>query len=354
MYKVRKLGTIFKKLDESKHFYDDTKIISSITSKNHKDHLKLILSRVFDFNFEGVDVDEIEKMKLKLCLLNKYKIITNFLNSRYDKPKVRANFINTIMTIMRLFDLHVDKKKPKIEFYDKGLKKDVMTHPFIPSYQKYLDYVSCIYKKIKDEKSEQIEKGGKNTMKNFITDSEIDSLIDNHLKKFNNTKKLKHLQDTIIIMLFTKQNPLRLDFNDMIMSYDYEKDLKKYGDKYNYVDLTNGFFYILNYKTSSIKSGIIKEAISEELKKHIIVLFENRNYKDNLPIMLLDNNNEPMTAHYLGIKLKRLTGCSANDYRHRAMTGDDVDEFVKEYRKMEMKAKQMGTSIKMLINNYHS
>ena len=155
-------------------------------------------------------------------------------------------------------------------------------------------------------------------------------------------------------MLFTKQNPLRLDFNDMIITKDYDKDFKLYGDKYNYVDLTNNVFQIINFKTSFMNKDTIERLLNEELKHYITILFNNRKYDNKPPILLLDNNDEPMTAHYLGIKLKRLTGCSVNDFRHKTMTGGDIDDFVKEYRNLELKARQMGTSVKTLINHYHS
>lgn len=354
MYKTRTLGDIFEKIDTSTNYYDESKIISPLTAKNHKDRFKLLLSRLFNFNFDGLEEKDIDKFKFKLNLLNKHKLIINFLNSRYDSDKVKTNFINTIMIVMRLFGLHLNTKKPKIEMYDKQIKKNIISHPFIPSYQKYLDYNNILYSKIKDDKTAQIEKGDKNIMKHSISDEDINLLINRHLTKFNKNKKLKHLQDAIIIMLFTKQNPVRLDFNDMIITNDYDEDFKLYGDKYNYVDLTNNLFLILNFKTSSMNKEIIKQPLSDELKHHITVLFNNRNYGDEPPILLLDNNDEPMTAHYLGIKLKRLTGCSVNDFRHKTMTGGDIDNFVKEYRRLELMAKHMGTSVKTLINHYHS
>lgn len=332
------IGQMVEDFNKSLNYYGDA-VISPLTAKKHVNNIVFLLERVFKVEIVG-KIDKNNKTKFNLKLFYKNKQILDYIKLRYDNLETQKTNITSILALLRLY-----KKDTKNN-------SDKMT----VNYLKYVNYSKMLRDKMEIDKVENKDEILK--IKNTITDQESTELIEKYLKKFDKNKKLKILQDAIIIMIYTKLPPSRLDYVDMLFTKNYSVDFKKYKTKYNYVDITEGIFYIHNFKGSTHTKKHGEIIITPEILKYINILFNNRDYGDELPIFLLDNQEKPMTAHYLGIKLKRLTGLSVNDYRHLIMCDksapiENVDEFCEKYKSLEKLASSMNTSINRLVHTYH-
>ena len=164
-----------------------------------------------------------------------------------------------------------------------------------------------------------------------------------------NRKTSLNLQKLILFKIYTEHATQRADFVEMKIVSKYKPD--KMDNKYNYVDLKNELFIILNHKTE--KSGKITLKINKDTLKLIKKLRTARITEDlDRETFLLRADGEPMTAHYLGIMVNRLTGCGINELRKRYASRNMTPANQEMLEQMGADARQMGHSLETHVQDY--
>lgn len=259
----------------------------------------------------------------------KFDKVKAYLEKKYESLETKRSYINAILALLRAI---------KKEYTKKSIKNTRI-------YQKYQDYFNNTVKALTTYKKTPEFK----TLKCKITEEELKNKLENLEINYYNKKNSLNLQKIILFKIYVEHTPVRADFVDMIITNKF--NIEKMDKKCNYVDLKNGEFIIFNHKTE--KQGEITLKINNDTLKLIKTLQQLRVDEDlNRNIFLLSADETPMNSHYLGIMIKRLTGCSINDLRKRHASKSMTNTKLQALQNIQEDAKQMGHSIGTHIDHY--
>jgi hypothetical protein len=316
-----KYSKLVRAMDDLKSKKDPNETIKSNTASGYIDKILYINKMVFD---ELIINDVINEKNFL-----KFEKVKVYLETKYKSLETKRTYINSILALLRAIK--------------KEYTKNTTKHTKI--YKKYQDYFNTTvkeitnYHKTPDFKSKKCK----------ITEEELKNKLEKLEINFYNKKNSLNLQKLILFKIYTEHITARADFVDMIITTNF--NIEKVNKKYNYVDLKNGEFIIFNHKTE--KQGEIILKINNDTLKLIKKLKQLRIDEDlNREIFLLSADGTPMNSHYLGVMIKRLTGCSINDLRKRHASKNATPENREFIGGVIKDAKDQGHSIETHITHY--